>query len=247
VPRLLFGREASNLMVVGESVVTGVPLSALVEPGNYRPVALQATSWLVDLARRSRHTAVSPARERLVGPALAAFAESFGPVLDRHMLHDTEAILATIGDPPATCEQRDFSPWNVLLTPEGDVAVLDWESADLHGLPALDLVYFLAYLGFYRDHTLGTPRAIDSYRNGLDRRTDAGAVNYECFSRYADATGLTPGPLGALRLLTWVLHSRSEYLHFTADAAGRPTPAALEQSLFLRLWREELRQTSRGV
>jgi aminoglycoside phosphotransferase (APT) family kinase protein len=35
-------------------------------------------------------------------------------------------------------EQRDFGPWNLLVTPAGQIAVLDWESAEVDGLPALD-------------------------------------------------------------------------------------------------------------
>jgi hypothetical protein len=44
-----------------------------------------------------------------------------------------------------------------------------------------------------------------------------------------------------LRLLCWMLHSRSEYGRFVADAGGVPQPSQLRRSLFLGLWEEELR------
>ena len=57
---------------------------------------------------------------------------------------------------PETFEHRDCSPWNLLVTTSGELAVLDWESAEQNGLPAIDLVYFLAYLAFFMDGAMKT-------------------------------------------------------------------------------------------
>jgi hypothetical protein len=53
--------------------------------------------------------------------------------------------------------------------------------------------------------------------------------------------GLDLAALHPLRLLTWLIHSRSEYRQLTAEAGGPPPPAALRASVFVSLWATELR------
>jgi hypothetical protein len=45
-----------------------------------------------------------------------------------------------------------------------------------------------------------------------------------------------------LRILTWVIHAPSEYRQFEADAGGTPSNDRLRESLFFRLWEEEVRR-----
>jgi hypothetical protein len=41
-----------------------------------------------------------------------------------------------------------------------------------------------------------------------------------------------------------MIHAPSDFQHGAADAGGRPSASALERSLFLALWAEEVRQTT---
>ena len=85
-----------------------------------------------------------------------------------------------------------------------------------------------------------------SYRATLDPSTLTGSVLRECMARYISHIGLDATALRPLRLLTWMLHSRSEYRHFVvADVAGKPEREILRRSLFVELWEEELRHASR--
>jgi hypothetical protein len=242
VPRVLSCRKHDNLLVLVETAMVGRPIFTQLRRSTYRDLALAATTWLADLAGRPIPRPRTSWWNRLVEPILADFDESFGRVLDPGLLRETVAILATLGDLPIVCEQRDFSPWNVLITTEGQVVVLDWESAELQGLPALDLLYFLAYLVFFLDGAITSGRYRESYRASLDASTLAGAVSVECLTRYADRIGIAPAALDPLRLLVWLLHSRSEYRRLVDDAGGRPEPAALRRSLFVSLWEEEVRR-----
>ncbi len=240
-PRVLFCQELAGLLTVGETALTGRPLSTLVRRNNYRDLALKATDWLSDLAGRSALCPRANWWDRLVEPLLADFRESFGPVIDPGMFRDTRDTVATLGSLPLVCEQRDFAPWNVLVTPDGELAVLDWESAELRGLPAQDLIYFLTHLAFDLDGAWTR----ESYRATLDPSTFTGRVVSECLARYISQIGLDGAAIGPLRLLVWLLHSRSEYQRFVADVAGRPEPRILRRSLFVSLWEEELRYTTR--
>jgi hypothetical protein len=241
IPRVLFCREEPGLVILGESALTGRPLWTLLDADNYHDIALQATTWLADFVGRPQLRPRSQWWNRLIEPVIADFSESFGPILDRGMLRETDAILNTLDSLPVVCEHRDFSPWNILVDSENELIILDWESTELQGLPAIDLIYFLTYLAFYVSGAWRSKRFRKSYRATLDPSTLTGNVLNECMTRYFNRTGLESNALGPLRLLTWMLHSRSEYRHFVADVAGKPGPAILRRSLFFKLWEEELR------
>jgi hypothetical protein len=250
---VLYCQHNAGFCTVGETAVIGQPLFRLLRPDNYRDVALKATDWLAELAGKPKPCPQTKWWNRLIEPVLTDFAESFGAVVAPRMLCETRDLLATLGALPLVCEQRDFGPWNVMITAEGGLAVVDWESSEVHGLPALDLVYFLTYLAFFLDGTLrphgglGSGRFRESYRASLAPASFTGGVRSECLTRYANRVGLDPDALRPLRLLVWLIHSRSEYQQFAADMAGRPDRQTLRRSLFLSLWEEELRSLSPGV
>lgn len=241
VPRVLFHHEHAGSAILGETALSGFPLLSLLRRENYRDLALKATAWQAEFAGQAKSYSQSVWWDRLIEPVLADFAESFGAVLDSGMLRETQGILRTLGSLPLVCEQRDFSPWNVLVNSDGKLAVLDWESAELRGLPALDLIYFLTYLAFTLDGSTNLDRCRESYRTALDSSTLTGDTLCECLAHYAKQTDLDPSALRPLRLFVWLVHSRSEYQRFVADVAGRPNPETLRRSLFVGLWEEELR------
>jgi hypothetical protein len=239
IPRVVFSTSEDSMVAVGETALAGVPLLTLLSRRNYRAYALQGTDWLIRLALCTRRSDTEAAG-RLVREELAEFEGNFGRVLEPPLLAETRRVLASLAPVPAGCEHRDFSPWNVFVAPDGGLAVFDWESSEPAGLPVLDVLYFLTYLGSSLDRKVTTAGVLRASREVLDPATLAGAVYHECLVKYAQATGLDPRHLPALRLLLWIVHSRSEHRRLAADAAGTPADNALRGSLFLRLWRAEL-------
>ena len=243
VPRLLWSRLDTGAVTLVESVLSGEAIRTVLRQDNYRDLALTATHWLVRLAGESRQEFGGSVAGRIIDAALADFRANFGSVVDSDLLSRSETAVSRLKDLtlPIVCEHRDFSPWNVLRAPDGELAVLDWEGAELQGLPALDLIYFLAHLTFFYDRATETvAQQRDSYRRLLDGSATTGNVVCECLTSYAERVGLATDLLPALRLLTWLIHARSEYRRLTADASGQPSHEALRDSLFVALWEEEL-------
>ena len=246
VPRTLAYQHYGGVPTLVETALTGAPVWAILRPDNYRQIALQATDWLLNLIYRGPAQPRAEWWERLAEPALNDFERNFGSIVDANQLHETRCALSRLGDLPMVVEQRDFSPWNVLIAGDGELIVLDWESAELQGLPVLDLIYFLTYLAFLLEGVpiLGgvkLPQARKAYQASMTPHTFTGRVLDECMTRYAQAAGLAPASLSPLRLLAWLIHSRSDYRRFTADQGGKPDADTLRRSRFVSLWEEELR------
>lgn len=241
VPAFVFLESGGPVTALGETPLTGIPFDALVSRGRYLPYARLGTDWLIQLAGKKALVSQSVWEQRLLDPVLADFESSFGPVLDRRLLRESVARLRDVGPMPMIWEQRDFAPWNLLELGPGKLGVLDWESAEPSGLPILDLVYFLTYMALRVDGAAETQEIRASYQRSLDDRSFTGAVASEMIRTYAERLGLDLQSLANLRLMVWMLHSRSEYRRMVADVGGTPNPDALRKSVFLALWEEDLR------
>ena len=241
VPQVVFCEEHDSLLMLGETVHSGVPLFTRLDRRNYRTWAFKATDWLIELAGTPLFVSRDDWWSHVIEPILNDFQSSFTAILDQYLIQETYRMLEQIRSLPLICEQRDFSPWNVLITAQGELGVLDWESAELDGLPGLDLIYFLTYLAFFVEGVMDSGALIETYRGCWSEQTSIGRVNTECWRYYCAALKLDDALEPALRLFTWLLHARAEYARLTADAGGQPSSEVLRRSMFVQLWEEEVR------
>jgi hypothetical protein len=245
VPRALSTSAYQSPGLLIETPLVGVPLNRVVCRANFQELATKAADWLAGFAQRTNRGPSINWRMHIAEPAMSAFVDSFGTVADPTLLHRTADDLAAVGPLPLVAEQRDFSPWNVLIDPHDAFNVLDWESADLDGMPGADLLYFVTYLAFAAENVpidAASPRLRAAYRRLLDPTSFSGAVRLQCLSRYAAGLKLHPDQLQRLAGLTWLIHARSDYSRFCEDARGPPEPHVLRRSVFLALWEEEMRR-----
>jgi hypothetical protein len=246
VPRLLAGGRRAGRRALAETAIHGGQLIAELSPATFADLASRVTAWLVELAGDQQPRPREEWWERLVGEPLTAFERDFGPVAEPGTAARARGLLGDLGDLPLVPEHRDCSPWNIVITADGRPALLDWESAEPRGLPGLDLAYFLANAGFVMEGALESGRTRDSLRRLLDAQTGHGRVAARCVDEYCAALGLDPDAFARLRLLAWIVHSLSDFRHLAMEAAGRPTPRALRESLYLGLIEEEIRRREAG-
>jgi hypothetical protein len=244
-PRVLFCRELDGFLTLAETVVEGRPVTEVLTQENCRELALRAAAWSAELAQSDHPISPDAWWGRLVEPVLEHFERDFRAVLDRVALRDAIAILSSLGPLPLVIEQRDYSPWNLLLAPNGDLGVLDWESGERRGLPGLDLIYCLTYFSAYvegvRAHGLS-----QAWRRCLEPRSEMGSIAQDALERYFAKVGVSPEALRPLALLAWMIHARSEYKEFCQDLGQSPDAAVLQRSVFLQLWYEELGRRARA-
>ncbi len=238
VPRVLAVGRRSGRRAVAESAIHGRPLIGELSPARLGEIADRLGEWLTGLV--GSYEPLPDWRQRLVAGPLAAFERDFGPAVGAETVAAARARLDRLGNLPAACEHRDCSPWNVIVTEAGDLGLLDWESGEPDGLPGMDLVYFLANAAFVLDGALDSGTVRPTYARLLDPRSDCGRVFERSTAAYCARVGVPAAELPRLRLLCWIVHSRSDYRHREMAAAGRPTLDALRSSMFLSLIEEEL-------
>ncbi len=240
VPRLRASGHRSGRRAIAETAVFGTPLISQLGLDSFDRLAALVAEWLAGLVDRAP-LPESSWRGRLVEEPLNDFERSFGAVAAAGTVARVRQLLSDLGDLPQACEHRDCSPWNVVLA--GDVpALLDWESAEPRGLPGLDLAYFLANAAFVVEGALDSGRTRESYARLLDPASATGAVAARCAAAHCERIGLDPGTYERLRLLCWVVHSRSDFRHLEMAAAGAPSAEARRGAMFLGMIEEELRR-----
>ncbi len=93
---------------------------------------------------------------------------------------------------------------------------------------------------FVLDGALDSGRIRESHADCRDPATPHGRIVASCADAYAEAVGISVADLDRLRLLAWIVHSRSDHRHLEMAAAGPPSQEALRSSGFLGLVEAEL-------
>jgi hypothetical protein len=111
---------------------------------------------------------------------------------------------------PAAFEHRDFSAWNILISKDGAISVLDWDEGEPDGILGMDLVFFLTTLALLHDGALSTGQFVPADQKAQDPGSFTGAVQEECLRNYFGRFQLDPFISRRLRLLAWAYHSLAE-------------------------------------
>jgi hypothetical protein len=145
-PAPLFAGEHCGLAVVGETALDGSPFSAAT---NFTPTCVnlaRVIEWALMLGREPARCStasgveVVDALERL----LSQYRQNCAPsATGRAAVERDIAAVAELGAVPTVLMHGDLGTWNVLITRDGDVGVLDWENTDPRGLPCWDLAYLI--------------------------------------------------------------------------------------------------------
>jgi aminoglycoside phosphotransferase (APT) family kinase protein len=151
VPRVIAVDDFFGHGVLLETALAGHPVSPAFVQEAYRPVVEAVGRWLTTLVGHEGDglpTGPSPV-ERLVRWPLRSLAERLEPAdpevdLLEQTLQLTSPLLAA--ELPNVIEHGDLSHPNVLWLGDERVGIIDWELAELRGLPLHDLSFFLAYV-----------------------------------------------------------------------------------------------------
>ncbi len=236
LPQVTFSGCADDLFVVGETIVEGAPFLSRTALSPTCPLAQAAVAWLTDLGAETVTWQPAPA----VAGALRQLFERFMalyhlPDAERDFLASQIARLGETERPfPLVFQHGDPGPWNILVAPDGRVALLDWESAEPQGMPLWDLFYFL------RSYALNVSRAA-----GISDRLEGVARHL------LDESPLSGWIVGTVRDYCAQVRLGSQYveplyyacwMHRALKQATLLPPDRLEQGIYVRLLRHSIGQ-----
>jgi hypothetical protein len=204
---------------------------------NYRSLALRATRWLGQLVQPEKIMPRSEWWPRNVVPVLDALERKYHQGLGRELRKQVEDQLLPLENLPAAFEHRDFSAWNILISEDGAISVLDWDEGEPDGILGMDLVFFLTTLALLHEGALSTGQIVPAYRKAQDPGSFTGAVHEECLRNYFEKFQLDPLISQRLRLLAWAYHSLAEQPRIASSGGSFETENA---NPFIQLLIEDL-------
>lgn len=208
LPRVVFHGHHHHLAIVGETAVQGVPFKSKTRLTASCPYAHAVIEWLTDLGA----TTASPddVAPQDVARALNTLFERFQaiyrlPPAERDFLSEQIAALGNSRTPfPLVFQHGDPGPWNMLVTPDDTVALLDWESAEPKGIPLWDLFYFLRSYAVNVARANGTADRVEGFAKHFLTRSSLNHMIVDATRQYCTRIGLAGEFIGPLFYTCWM-------------------------------------------
>src|SRR5262249_12489162 len=140
-----------DLAIVGETVIDGMPFEQRSSGAADCRLARAAIAWLTELGAATADTSAASPLD--VAEALGTLFERFAqiyPLTPRQhafLASQIDGISRIRSRIPLVFQHGDPGTWNIWVTPNEQVAFLDWEAAEQQGMPLWDLFYFVRTYG----------------------------------------------------------------------------------------------------
>lgn len=226
---LFFGYEA-GLAVLGQTALTGTAVPDRTGSRGTWSYGRRVVEWLYELGVATAH---APPHAADATARIEALVERFGDLYRpdeswRRFLANQVAVIAESGnDLRLVFQHGDPGPWNLLITPEGEPAFLDWEAFDPDGLPLWDVFHFLRSFALSTSGQSGKRDPVQSFRKDVLGASEVNRFLVETAGRFCADTGLSPRLLEPLFHLCWV--------HRAVKEASRLPPDRLDAGRYVGL------------
>jgi hypothetical protein len=221
IPRAVALGESAGLAIAVETRVAGDPFAARARIGPADPALRSAVDWLTRLGVATRTRADSTALREALTLSVERCHGLYGFTAAEHAFLQEQVERVVDGGCPTVLIHGDPGTWNLLLTADGRLGILDWEAAEPDGLPLWDLFHLVrAYA------TLASSRVLPHRSLRLARRhLVAGSSLTPSFAaavaRYREALDLPAAIVEPLYHLGWVHRATKEAARLTPDGLGR--------------------------
>jgi hypothetical protein len=220
-PRALFSTTHGALLVVGETRLEGVPFRDRSDGTPACPVARSVLGALTDLASAGRGPAGGQHAAEILATLVRRHADIHSPPAAhlRFLERQLETLAAETSLQPVFLH-GDPTTFNVLVAGER-ISLVDWENAELAGLPLWDVLHFVtayANWGMERRRRRWTPTA--AYATLLEP-SPFHTMLAEAIQRYRAAVGVPAELVGPLLFTWWMVLALREATRLpAANVAG---------------------------
>lgn len=126
-------------------------------------------------------------------------------------------------------QHGDPGTWNALVTPSGRVAFLDWEAAEIAGMPLWDVFYFMRAFGVLASRRAGTRDMTKGFAEQYLQPTPIGDLLTDITRRACERIGLVTSLVEPLFYTCW--------MHRSLKEATRLEQHSLERGHYINLLR----------
>ena len=243
VPRVAAFGDVGDRAVLVQTPVIGSPMTpALIRTDPRRHVEAML-SWLGEVERATGAGDGFAAWQTLIALPLEAFAASSPrDGEERRLVARTLELTAPIaeGGLRVGIQHGDLSHPNLMALDGGGVGVVDWELAELHGLPLQDAAYFLAYAAFSLARARGVAEELAAFDEAFVAPRGWAARDLGAFAR---RTGIPTRLVTPLFVAGWARSAARTRDRLEPGSAGDPS-AWLRESRYYVLWRHALEHAS---
>lgn len=235
IPRPVDARHyrRAGLQAFGQTYAPGRPMAVVATPDLLPAHAAAVGDWVLELAARTAQAADPERKLASLDHTMAELAQSLRALPDAQDLsRRLAAAVRGIDRSLSVHRHNDLGPWNVQVTATGTITVIDWADATDDGIPACDLIHFLAHLAFCAYDGYGPVRRDRLIADLVDPGTPLGQVVWRATADHVVRLGMSPDQIPDLRLITWAL-----------DLLRRP-PEQRTSGLYLDLLRAQVRRTT---
>lgn len=224
-PRVAFWGYHNELAIIGETAIEGEPFRARTAHDAGCPYLRAALDWFTTLAAGTAEPDVATSAD--VSATLNTLFERFreiyhlAPEHDAFLQEQLTAISHNRHAFPLVFQHGDPGPWNAIVTPDEKVAFLDWEAAEIHGMPLWDLFYFA------RSYSIGAARAqgIHDRLRGFSEQflsdTALSRLLVDRITHYCERVGLHRSLVEPLFYTCWMHRALKESTRLTAGQLER--------------------------
>lgn len=228
VPQVMFQGYHRDLFFIGESVLEGQPFENKTSFDAQCDYANFVVQWLLDLGLITRTYANGVEVAALLIPLYERFIEIYAPnVSQQRFLRQQLDQLSQAHNIPMVLRHGDPGLQNLLITPDDTVAFLDWENAELKGLPLWDVFYFLSAYCIKAGQVGANFSSLDAYKHFFLNKSSIQSLVLDAINRYSEAIGLDRGLIVPLYYLFWMCRALKQ--------STMVNPAQLQYALTWRL------------
>ena len=239
---VFFGRHA-GLVMVGETIIDGVPFRQRTKATADCLYGVAAAEWLIELgATTANPTLTTPVQVAAkLRTLLAQFVNIYQLTPAQHGF--LERQITTIANSeaifPLVFQHGDPGTWNIMVTGNNQVAFLDWEAAEPEGIPLWDLFYFLRSYCTWSARLQGTRDSLVGFTRQFLAESSLSSFLIESTRRYCERVQLAEHLVEPLFYTCW--------MHRALKEATRLAPKDLQQGHYFNLLRVSLEKRNESI
>jgi aminoglycoside phosphotransferase (APT) family kinase protein len=204
IPRVIAYQDHYGYPILLESAINGRLMSPDVVRRDPEKMTQITYDWLLDVQSQPTFSHDGRWYDELVEAALIALRTDL-PLNDKEhdLLLQCEQYLSVLKHLrlPYVLEHGDLGHPNLILTGRDSIGVIDWELANLRGLLAGDLFFFLGYVAFSRNHANESGDYISAFKGAF---FDGQPWARPYIQSFVKALGIPSDVVPALFLLCWL-------------------------------------------